>query len=61
MTYPRVRKRTESKATLLLREQGGGRWFESSHPDQCLQGAAFPGSLFHFALLSSSAPDSSSI
>ena len=24
MTYPRVRKRTESKATLLLREQGGG-------------------------------------
>ena len=34
----------------------GGRWFESSHPDQCLQGAAFPGALFLFLLRSMSGP-----
>jgi len=34
-----------------------GRKFKSCHPDQYLQGATFPGSLFSFVLRSSSGPD----
>jgi len=36
--------------------RAGGRWFESSHPDQYLQGATFPGSLFFFVLRAYSGP-----
>ena len=37
--------------------EAGGRWFESSPPDQYLQGAAFPGALFLFVIRSRSGPD----
>jgi hypothetical protein len=48
MTYILVSTRTEERACERIRPASGagGRWFESSHPDQCLQGATFPGSLF---------------
>jgi hypothetical protein len=34
----------------------GDSWFESCHPDQYLQGATFPGSLFFFVFQSYSDP-----
>ena len=46
-----VSKRTVSKANASA-SGAGGRWFESSHPDQFTQGAAFPGSLYSFGLRS---------
>ena len=43
MTFSLVRERTEKRACERIRPASGagGRWFESSHPDQYLQGAAF--------------------
>ena len=56
----RTRKRGVAERTSHA-SGAGGRWFESSHPDQCLQGAAFPGSLFSFGLRSRSVSKSSLI
>ena len=59
MTSPLVRRRTEERACERIRPASGagGRWFESSHPDQYLQGAASPGSLFFFVFRTMSDPD----
>ena len=48
-----VRRRTEENnevERIRPASGAGGRWFESSHPDQYLQGATFPGSHFLFLL-----------
>ena len=58
MTSSLVRERTEERSCERIRPASGagGRWFESSHPDQYLQGATFPGSLFLFVLRAYSGP-----
>ena len=48
---------TQSGLNIFPTDSGaGGRWFESSHPDQYLPRAAFPGSLFLFVLRAYSGP-----
>ena len=55
-----VHPKDSAKKATALNSGAGGRKFKSCHPDQYLQGATFPRSLFLFVLRAYSGPKQSS-